>query len=73
MSQSQSGESSPGRAVQRAIKRYMGSVIHVTFDGARCIHAAECVRGLPTVFDTKRRPWILPTAAAATPCFSRTV
>ena len=26
---------------------------------------AECIRGLPAVFDTARRPWILPTAAGA--------
>jgi CDGSH-type Zn-finger protein/uncharacterized Fe-S cluster protein YjdI len=37
----------------------------VTFDGPRCIHAAECVRGLPAVFDRNRRPWILPDGAAA--------
>lgn len=65
MSESPSGEPSPGKTVQRAIKRYLGDVIHVTYDGLLCIHAAECVRGLPAVFDTKRRPWILPTAAAA--------
>lgn len=46
-------------------KRYTSDTIAVTFDGARCIHAAECVRGLPAVFDTRRRPWILPTAATA--------
>jgi uncharacterized Fe-S cluster protein YjdI len=32
----------------------------VSYDVARCIHAAECVRGLPAVFDTKKRPWIQP-------------
>jgi CDGSH-type Zn-finger protein/uncharacterized Fe-S cluster protein YjdI len=46
-------------------KRYTSETIAVTFDGARCIHAAECVRGMPTVFDTKRRPWILPAAGTA--------
>ena len=65
MSEGLSDAESPGQVVQRAIKRYMGDVVHVTFDGARCIHAAECVRGLPAVFDTGRRPWILPSAAAA--------
>ncbi|MER5636808.1 (4Fe-4S)-binding protein [Kitasatospora sp. NPDC002227] len=35
----------------------------VTFDSAVCRHAAECVRGLPEVFDTGRRPWITPEAA----------
>ncbi|MDR1450081.1 MAG: (4Fe-4S)-binding protein [Propionibacteriaceae bacterium] len=44
---------------------YYGSDIIVTFDAARCLHAAECVRGLPAVFDTSRKPWVLPDAAAA--------
>jgi len=37
----------------------------VTWDKVRCIHAAECVRGLPAVFDTGRRPWVQPDQAAA--------
>jgi uncharacterized Fe-S cluster protein YjdI len=44
-------------------KRYHGSAVEVSFDGARCRHAAECLRGLPAVFDLSRRPWILPDAA----------
>ncbi|MDR1079102.1 MAG: (4Fe-4S)-binding protein [Propionibacteriaceae bacterium] len=46
-------------------RSYFGPHITVTFDGSRCLHAAECVRGLPEVFDTKRKPWISPQAAAA--------
>ncbi|GAA3133759.1 (4Fe-4S)-binding protein [Streptomyces rectiviolaceus] len=46
-------------------KPYRGRRITVTFDGRRCLHAAECVRGLPQVFDTGRRPWISPDAASA--------
>ncbi|MEV3860828.1 (4Fe-4S)-binding protein [Streptomyces sp. NPDC050095] len=44
-------------------KSYRGNVITVSFDARRCLHAAECVRGLPQVFDTGRRPWIEPDAA----------
>lgn len=44
-------------------KRYDGERVAVTFDAARCLHAAECVRGLPSVFDTSRRPWITPDGA----------
>ncbi|WP_063795275.1 (4Fe-4S)-binding protein [Streptomyces silaceus] len=44
---------------------YRGDSLTVTFDAGRCIHAAECVRGLPRVFDTGRRPWIRPDAAPA--------
>lgn len=46
-------------------KPYRGRHITVTFDGQRCLHAAECVRGLPQVFDTGNRPWISPDAASA--------
>jgi uncharacterized Fe-S cluster protein YjdI len=44
-------------------KRYTGQAVDVSFDPVRCRHAAECVRGLPGVFDTGRRPWILPDGA----------
>jgi uncharacterized Fe-S cluster protein YjdI len=43
-------------------KRYAGEQIEVTYDATRCLHAAECVRGMPTVFDTAKRPWIAPDA-----------
>jgi uncharacterized Fe-S cluster protein YjdI/CDGSH-type Zn-finger protein len=46
-------------------KGYRGAAIDVLFDGARCLHAAECVRGLPSVFDPERRPWIDPDGASA--------
>lgn len=39
--------------------------IVVTYDAARCIHAGECIRGLPRVFDTAQRPWIQPERATA--------
>jgi len=44
------------------VKRYEGERIEVTYDAARCLHAAECVRGLPAVFDVAQRPWIAPDA-----------
>lgn len=47
------------------VKRYTSDEIDVTYDVQRCIHAAECVRGLPAVFDTGKRPWIQPKNAAA--------
>lgn len=46
-------------------RSYEGPGIRVTYEAARCIHAAECVRGLPGVFDPERRPWIAPEAAPA--------
>lgn len=46
-------------------KRYTGEEIDVTYDAARCIHVAECLRRLHAVFDTTRRPWVLPDAGSA--------
>ncbi len=44
-------------------KKYVGQSVTVSYDRALCTHAAECVRGLPTVFDTAARPWIQPDRA----------
>lgn len=46
-------------------KSYSSDSIEVRYDVKRCIHAAECVRGLPAVFDTAKRPWIQPDQAEA--------
>ena len=46
-------------------RSYRGSGITVTFDRGRCRHFAECVRGLPEVFDVSARPWITPDNADA--------
>lgn len=44
-------------------KTYRGEGMTVQFDAQRCIHAAECVRRLPAVFDTQKRPWVQPANA----------
>jgi uncharacterized Fe-S cluster protein YjdI/CDGSH-type Zn-finger protein len=46
-------------------KKYEGDGIDVFFNPSLCIHAAECVRGLPGVFEPSRRPWIDATQAHA--------
>jgi uncharacterized Fe-S cluster protein YjdI len=46
-------------------RAYEAPEITVTFEARRCLHAAECVNGLPEVFDTSRRPWIRPDGAPA--------
>jgi uncharacterized Fe-S cluster protein YjdI len=51
------------RETASARKRYRGKTVDVSFDPLRCRHAAECLRGLPAVFDAGRRPWILPDGA----------
>ncbi len=47
------------------IHEYRGKSILVTYDAERCIHAAECVRGLPGVFNPRAKPWVAPDAAGA--------
>jgi CDGSH-type Zn-finger protein/uncharacterized Fe-S cluster protein YjdI len=47
------------------IRHYDGDGIRVGYDAERCIHAEECVHGLPEVFDPDRKPWIEAGAAAA--------
>lgn len=42
------------------IHRYTGEEIDVTFDARRCIHVAECLKRLPTVFDKSKRLWVQP-------------
>ena len=44
-------------------KTYTGPLLDVSFDGEICMHAAECIRGMPSVFDTSARPWIDPRSA----------
>jgi CDGSH-type Zn-finger protein/uncharacterized Fe-S cluster protein YjdI len=51
--------------VSGKINEYEGEDITVRYDVKRCIHAAECVKGLPRVFDPDRKPWVTPDGAAA--------
>ncbi|MFE2037688.1 (4Fe-4S)-binding protein [Streptomyces scopuliridis] len=46
-------------------KAYQTESITVTFEARRCLHAAECVHGLPEVFDPTKRPWIQPDKTTA--------
>jgi uncharacterized Fe-S cluster protein YjdI len=47
----------------RRLQTYEAPGITVTYDPTLCIHAAECVRGLPTVFDPGEKRWIRPERA----------
>lgn len=51
--------------MKQKIHTYTSDDIEVQYDVVRCIHAAECVRGLPRVFNPKNRPWIDPDNAPA--------
>jgi uncharacterized Fe-S cluster protein YjdI len=51
--------------MSRALQVYETPEITVTFEPAVCIHSAICVRGLPGVFDVRRRRWVALEAATA--------
>ncbi len=42
------------------IHTYKGNGITVSWDKTRCLHVAECVLGLRSVFDTSKKPWVQP-------------
>lgn len=50
--------------MQKKILTYQGKEIKVSYDLKRCIHAANCVSGLPDVFDPDKKPWITPDQAS---------
>lgn len=39
-------------------KEYSNGEVTITWEPHKCIHAANCVKGLPGVFDTGKKPWI---------------
>ena len=45
-------------------REYVGDEIAVGWEPALCIHAGECVRGMPDVFNADARPWIAIDQAA---------
>lgn len=55
----------PGeRARERVGKRsYDNGEIRVIWRPSLCIHSRVCFRGLPAVFDPRRRPWVAIDAA----------
>lgn len=57
------GEKKPDRRNDKT-RDYVGKDIIVHFNYGVCSHDASCVRGLPNVFDTSRRPWIDPDKAS---------
>jgi uncharacterized Fe-S cluster protein YjdI len=49
--------------MSRRLQVYETPEITVTFDPNLCRHGGDCVRGLPAVFDIRRKRWIRPEAA----------
>lgn len=46
------------RPANQPTRVYGDERFNVLWDATRCIHTANCLRGLPEVFDTRARPWI---------------
>ena len=46
------------RASTELTREYTGPGIRVQWYAGRCVHVAECIRALPKVFNSKRRPWV---------------
>lgn len=42
---------------------YKGKKIIINYDKEACIHAAECINNLPSVFNVMARPWVNPDGA----------
>ncbi|HRJ26687.1 MAG TPA: (4Fe-4S)-binding protein [Fimbriimonadaceae bacterium] len=45
-------------------RAYSNGEITVHWDASKCTHSGNCVRGLPQVFDIRKRPWITITGAS---------
>jgi len=41
------------------IKRYTNGEVTVIWQPSLCVHSAICFRGMPGVFDPRRRPWVV--------------
>lgn len=46
------------------LKDYYGKEITIHFNLGVCSHNGACVRGLPEVFDVRKKPWIMPDNAS---------
>jgi uncharacterized Fe-S cluster protein YjdI/CDGSH-type Zn-finger protein len=64
MSHKPSAEDREESAISHA-RAYSAPGVTVFYDRGRCLHFAECIRGLPEVFDARKRLWIQPENASA--------
>ena len=51
--------------MESKVIRYPGVDVTVSYDLKRCIHAAECVKGAPEVFNPDKKPWVDADQASA--------
>lgn len=50
--------------MEKNIHSYESEDITIEFDSKRCIHSAECVNNLPSVFNPDNKPWVTPEEAS---------
>lgn len=46
-------------------KTYTNGEVTIVWKPELCAHSAVCIRGLPEVFNSKKRPWITPEGVAS--------
>jgi len=49
--------------MKEVTKHYTNGEVTVVWKNSLCTHSANCVRGLPTVFNSREQPWIKPEGA----------
>ena len=49
----------------RRLQTYETPEIVVTFDPNICLHTGVCLRGLPAVFDVRKKRWVQPERGTA--------
>lgn len=43
---------------ETVIKHYSNGTVKVQWEPSKCIHSQICFKGLPGVFDPRKRPWV---------------
>ena len=46
--------------MKEVTKEYTNDEVTIVWQNALCTHSANCVRGLPEVFNSRETPWIKP-------------
>ena len=49
--------------MKEVTKHYTNGEVTIVWQNKLCSHSANCVRGLPQVFNAKENPWIKPENA----------
>ena len=50
---------------EETTREYTNGEVTIVWNQKKCIHSANCVKGLPGVFNSKAKPWINPKGASS--------